>query len=164
VSSSSRLPPLVQTQSVSALVKKILSGNTFVLPGDSNTTRAILVQLASHIQDLEEQLAKRSENEGNPSIPTLKAPDSPKPGEETDERDLKALSDDFDRLSVSVSLSQVYKRHFGQSSIEMFLMNALEVGRELGSEEHSVLAEWHAIFEKHYKRPEFWTNPVRSLF
>ncbi|THU89669.1 hypothetical protein K435DRAFT_760868 [Dendrothele bispora CBS 962.96] len=157
---SSRLPPLAQSQPITALVKKILSGNAFVLPADPNSTRAILTQLALHIQQLEEQLANRPEELGNPSIPTLKTPESPKPNEETDERDLKALSDDFDRLSVSVSLSQVYKRHFGQSSIEMLLMNALDVGRGVGSDsEPSVLTEWQDIFERHYKRPEFWTNP-----
>ncbi|KAF5313808.1 hypothetical protein D9758_017922 [Tetrapyrgos nigripes] len=151
-----------------ALVKKILSGHTFVLPGDPSATRAILVQLATHIQDLESQLAAASNDESgaSPSIPSrVAAPKSNrrKSSDEADEKDLKALSDEFDQLSVSVSSSQVYKRHYGQSSLEMFLMNALDVGKELHSEDRPIVTEWQSIFEKQYKRPEFWTNPWHIL-
>ncbi|THU89666.1 hypothetical protein K435DRAFT_781503 [Dendrothele bispora CBS 962.96] len=162
---STRTSPLSQTQSVKTSVRKILSKSKVALPEDPNTMRVLMVQMASHIQYLERKLAladgpsKTTESAGPASNPDQQNSDSDSDQEEIGP-DVNALTEDFEKLSVSVSLSQVYSRHFGESSNPMLLMMAIDIGRELGSNTNqSFLPEWQSVFEQRVKRHEYWTSP-----
>ncbi|KAK0440955.1 fungal-specific transcription factor domain-containing protein, partial [Desarmillaria tabescens] len=125
-------------------IDAILSDTTpYVVPNDHSLVRAILVDLASYVRQLEADLAAVKSLVLTPSSSSQTSQTAEPSDEEADE----SSHDYVDALrSFTISTSNV--RYFGRSSGMMFIKNAIEMKNAYSNSPSTTLD---------LRRPHFWT-------
>jgi len=142
---------------VKAKVSAILSESssaTFHIPEDQESVREILVELAKYARYLEKELARaRREDHFVPEFqpsPMVNAESKSSPSNDDDSDSSYSETEILSKRVADMSISRLQNRHFGKSSIILFVTSAL-------------LGQRRTKPDFVGRRPEFWAPCAVSI-